>query len=45
MQDGLLNALNDLLQPQENLCPGGSERHLNRNRLAEIISAQTQAVS
>ena len=34
---GLLAALNDLLQLQKNLCPGGTEEHLDRIRLHEVV--------
>ena len=34
---GLLAALNDLLQLQRNFCPGGTEKHLDRVRLLEIV--------
>lgn len=34
---GLLAALNDLLQLQRNLCPGGTEKHLDRDALLEIV--------
>ena len=41
---GLLQALNDLLQLQENLCPGGAEKHLDRDDLVQIVQ-HTEAKS